>query len=549
MNRLTTLAALLGLSMAASATSQEEKALLKPRLKEATVTLGQETIKPAQDFEKWTYTRRVGDLEVGVRDGVITAFDAAGKKKWELPKVDQLAWLASDAKTVYMAARDAGEEALEVRRIDASTGQWVDPLRIPTGEKKDKTAEQACAAIADKDGLTVLTARVVRDRSSHDNGTMLAYRVTRFASGKAEPAWSQEYQSAGPREHPGAFLLSSPSQPDYANDSATPLLLMGSQVVVCAGPKEDILCIERASGKEAWRLARVWEFRRGFIGPSVWSHYLGRYGWREHDLELAEKGPLQERVAKEKARIEEQSGAVVAGPVLVNEGSNDPSLFVVVARSERSAWSGYLADAVVYELNDRGAPVGIATLPRMVNAGHCAIGSGGVTWGCTRGGFVRIAPNGQRSSQAGMLGGGDMLCRIDWYRQINAPTIKAWLTAGPAGDPIAFTESHAFRPLAGGYISKQGDHVYHFPMARVDLKNGSVESFVLNVPFDGDAPKPATNYSETADGIQAMGPHQIGVTWLQVAGGSLEVVIATPESAGAVRFSLSELGASKYENP
>jgi CheY-like chemotaxis protein len=151
-------------------------------------------------------------------------------------------------------------------------------------------------------------------------------------------------------------------------------------------------------------------------------------------------------------------------------------------------------------------------------------------------------PSSRRQDFDGMLGGSDMLSRIEWYRNPEIPEPAAWLVADPAGDPMACTASHAFRPLAGGYVEKKGERVYHFPIAKIDLVTGLSEFLTLNVPFEGDIPTPQKNFSGMPDGLHIHGPYMLGVTWLDVKGNTLEMVIGSPNKASSVRFSLADLG-------
>ncbi len=118
-------------------------------------------------------------------------------------------------------------------------------------------------------------------------------RVTCFQPGKSEVAWSHDYPSAGQRARPGAFLISAARYPDYAVDSIQALTAMGSKILVCAGPMEDLICLEQKAGAQVWRVPRIWEFTRGFIGPSVWSHYIGRFGFNDDDLKWATDAPSE----------------------------------------------------------------------------------------------------------------------------------------------------------------------------------------------------------------------------------------------------------------
>jgi hypothetical protein len=551
MNRFTLPAILLA---AAAVQARQDRAPLQPKVNDVTLTGSGRTLKPVRVHDTWTSAKRFGDLEIQLGQTSAKAVDAAtGKPAWEAVFKDEgpMRWLAADATSIYLAPQKSEEPPVTVRRLEAATGKWLDPIVIPPGEQKEKTAEWAGGLILLEGGALVLAVTLVDDPKIHDDGSLISYRVLRFGAGKPDPLWSKSFASAGSRERPGAYLFAS-RRPDYAVDGPVPLSLLGDRVVVCAGAKEDVVCLKLADGSESWRLPRIWEFRRGFIGPSVWSHYLGRWGLESHDFALAEKElgkarntslehhkAVKEMVAKVKARYENERGFIVAGPVAVP--GKKTSLFVVAGRSEPSPWAGYLADAVLYEISEGGEPVATAILPRMVNPGQQFMDGGGVLWGCPQAAFVRVVPTHQERG----FGPGeraDMLCRIDWYRNPQEPEPKAWwLKADPAGDPVAWTKTHAFRLFGDAYVEKKGDKVYHFPIGRVDLATGGVDVFTLHVPFDGEVPQPKTNYRGTEEQVHTYGPYLLGITWMEIVGDTLEVVLGVPGKASSVRFRLDDL--------
>jgi hypothetical protein len=291
---------------------------------------------------------------------------------------------------------------------------------------------------------------------------------------------------------------------------------------------------------------------------------LGDKILRANDLKLAAEGPgkdgfadpeylkkLRKEVNTAKASVAKDECALLAGPQVVPAGKGwngdlQHSIFVAVARSEKSPWAGYLADCTVYELNESGEPIGMVNLPRMVNGWQGMVDEQGLVWACPRDAMVKLTPSSNRQSMGGMLGGHDMLCRVAWYCQPESlPVPKAWLTAGPAGDPVTYTPTHAFRPAGGGYILKRGEQVYRFPFRMIDLKSTQSQTLTLSVPFDGEVPKPESNYSESDGQIRTFGPYLLGVTWLEVRGGILQIVLGTESGAAAVDFEITQDGSEK----
>jgi hypothetical protein len=540
------LASALSISVIASAQCcgrEGDKApTLRPRLAECTLSVGRRTLKPVRVIESWRYQHPAGAVTISVENQTVVASDAkTGKTAWKVASVDGLSleWLAADEHVAYFRARKAGkeheapeyEQPARIRRLQLHDHQWLTPLEVTKDKPKEKTADVVVAVLPHEQSLVVLTATVVDHSRFNNKGQVLHYRVTGFVPGQDAPAWSLSEHSAGSRSPPGAYLWA-PRRPDYAVESIQSLVALGSNVLVCMGPLEDVVCVEARTGKENWRISRIWEYRRGFIGPSVWAHHIARYGGEE------DSGYTKERINAE-------DNAIVAGPVAVPAGKNaqrEPqySIFVAVASSGRSPWAGYLADCVAYEVNESGKPIGIVTLPRMVNDWQRCTCDRGVIWACQRGAFVKLTASDYRQSMGEMLGGSDMLCHVAWYCQPEPPpSPKAWLTANPAGDPVAFSPAYAFRMAGGGYVVKPDDGVYRFPIRRLDLQTTQSEPLLLHVPFDGEVALPSTNYSQSEGTTHAFGPYMLGVTWLEVRGEVLQIVLGADSGACATEFDLA----------
>jgi len=136
----------------------------------------------------------------------------------------------------------------------------------------------------------------------------------------------------------------------------------------------------------------------------------------------------------------------------------------------------------------------------------------------------------------GRFGVPDLITTIEWYRQFTPAPVAAQLAAEPAGDPVAFTERYAFRPLGGGYIASFDDQVYHFPLAMIDLQSSLARTLLLNVPYEGEVIDPLAGIRGWSEPYKAEGPYLLGVTWLEISGATLRVVVATEYSVTAVDF-------------
>lgn len=508
---------------------------IRPLFDRATLSRGSTTLDPIaiRDTLRWDHV--VGGRCFAVYESRVAEVDSPGdQERWAAAtEGSHPVWLGAAAGIAYLQAfpltpygpnftRPAEQG---VRRLNLASGDWLAPLATEEGD--------VVSGFINSEKAVFVLSGSIPERSDAPR----SYRVRRFDGRGEAPVWEKQFTSAGGRPAPGAYLWGTRG-PDYASARLRGLTWLGERVLVCGGEQDDLVCLEAADGDEAWRLPRVWEFARGFIGPSVWSHYLSRFGL---DRWETDKTPGLEE-ARRAAVEAEQVCALVAGPAVVPYvgGRDAPgySVFVSVARGPRGGWSGYLSDCVMYELNEGGEPIGLACLPRMALPGW-ETGDGGVVWPCERGGFARLEPSESRSSQCGMLGGHDKLCRVSWYREMAPPAAQAWLRAGPAGDVLAFGHGRAFRTLAGGYLPRRHSEAYLFPLTAIDPGTGLDETLTLKVPFDGSVPPPETNYSSY--GAPGDSERTYSLRGLQVIGSTLRIWMENQGTDAGLEYDLSRL--------
>jgi hypothetical protein len=456
-----------------------------------------------------------------------------------------------------------GRPSGEVRRFDLRARQWLPPLRpaneAPAGLAVKYRSEVVEAVLADARRVVVLSYLVEEGAGPGREDRTVGYRLTAFPAGETTPAWTKAYASAGDRRASPGWLWAA-TKPDFAAAALRHLTRLGPDtLLVCAGAKEDLLALDWLTGQERWKQGRVWEYERSFIGPSVWEHRLGRFGkdareWEDPRPEAPDQAKPQapakpsrrERLAAARQEFDQRvEAAIVAGPEVValgGEGRPHFSVFVAVAKGPNTPWSGYLAECVVYELDELGEVTGTTTLPRLVEGRLAYPAGGGLVWGCQRQGLVRFSATSRGEAMLGRggLGSVDRRCRVDWYRELAPPRRKAWLMSDPAGDVACFADQTMIRVIEGGYVEKAGDRAYRFPLAVVDLAIGLHRTLVLTVPFTGNLPLPASNYSRSEAGTLAFGPYQLAVTGLRVEGRVLQVTLGTEGKAVGVDFDLGK---------
>ena len=143
-------------------------------------------------------------------------------------------------------------------------------------------------------------------------------------------------------------------------------------------------------------------------------------------------------------------------------------------------------------------------------------------------------------------GHGDGISHVNWLRRLPDEEPAAWLVTGKACDPVAFGDTHAFCLPAGGYIAREADSVFRFPIAAVDLSSGLDTELLLNVPFKGKMPIPTTNYSSTTlpDGTHSyrtLWHQESAITELHASGGQLEIVLGQEKWSASVKFDISKV--------
>jgi hypothetical protein len=408
--------------------------------------------------------------------------------------------------------------------------------------------------------MVVLTESWVEPERQLDQPKSMTYRVSSFRQGEEKPTWTKDFASGGTRPAPGVYFWAA-QMPDYASSDIQYLQWLGEDILVCAGEKDDVLCL-RTGGKTKWKLQRIWEYQRGFIGPSVWSHHIGRFGRDHWDTALDDAGKGdEERTPEERKRADEVRGAlakqreefnrqfecaIVGGPVIVPSTDKKVGaargIFVAVAKGPSSPYWGYLSDCIVYEISPEGRVEGMVNLPRMVNGRQFRVVGDGVIWACQQDALAKLAMDTSSGLRFyGGPGGSDLISRVAWYRQYAVPERKAWFKSGKLGDSIAFGARYAFRATGGGFIADKRTKIYSFPISIIDLTTGVDRTAILHVPFEGEFPLPTENVSRTEDATEAMGPYLLGVSYLRVDGEQLEIVLGRKGSAVGLAFDVKAL--------
>jgi hypothetical protein len=542
-----------------AASDEPANTAIVPQLDRCTLQFDGKTLKPSRSQAPWRQEYLAGNLRLVLEQRKALAVQADGKTKWtaESPDGKQLYWLAGDQSVAYLGGYQQDtkgrSEQLDspprVRRLDLTSGKWLADLPIGPDEKPvAKQTESVLSVLAGNKHVVVLSTSVYSEDDSDKAGQLASYRVTCFKKGEPKSLWSKSFRSAGTKKREGAILLSAARWPNSASSRVQHLSWLGDALLVCAGEMQHILCLERDTGQGRWWVDHIWQKERGFIGPSVWQHTLG--GSREGSPGEANKKKEGPELFKGETDTGIR-GAVIGGPVVVPILDTDGEekshhIFVAASRTRATRYADYLAQGTVYELDETGSFLSTANLPRLVQGERFHALPDGLVWACQQDALVKLAPSKHRGFIGMGPGGPDLITRIVWYRQMETDEPDAWLRSDKAGDPIAFTEKWAFRPLIGGYVLDESKPVYYFPISVIDLRTGLDRTMTLHVPFEGKLPKPTTNYSgfnrpSGKSGIHTMGPYIMAITQLRVEGKTLRVTLAMEKWSAVADFDVDEL--------
>lgn len=520
-------------------------ASVQPQLAKCSLRVGEEKLAPIDYSDIWVSEHRAGGIRYLVHEDKVVRPEPDGRGAWTTESEDGrlLHWRGADAGFAYLLGYGRSEKGYftgydsppRLRKLDLDEGAWLPDVPLPAATSEDSKPRAVVDVLADRGKVVVLTSiaegpgeRVVR------------YDLRCYRPDTQDPIWVKTLTAEPGRPEPGAYLRGIRG-PDYASAGIQHLSWMGDRLLVCAEARQPIFCLRADSGAEVWRLERVWEFQRGFIGPSVWSHYIGRFGVQQHELESGGKELQKLRRQFDKRFDCALIGGPVAVPLDFERHPDTHSIFVAVSKARHGDLAGYLADCVIYEFTDAAQPLSVANIPQMIEGTGCRVVSGGIVWKCQNDTFLKLKPakTGPHYSPGGDHSG--RITRVSWLRRAGYEEPSAWFIAGRARVPAAFGNDFAFCIPAGGYIIERDDTVYRFPITAVDLSTGLDQEMILEVPFAGDFTLPRTNISGSFDWsgpgtYRGHNPHEIAITALRAREGHLKIVLGTPEEAGSLKF-------------
>jgi hypothetical protein len=524
---------------------------------QAKLVLASSTFPVRRVRENWPFEKREGIYLIRLRDNVLEVLEFETLKRvWKETCSDgnEYRCIGANESTLYVIETNSkstnATADLSVLRWELSTGKKLETWLIATDSNDERSNSRLIGAIFKPSCVYLLTMLF----SNTDDFTPkpVSYRLTKFSDSLE---WSKSFESAGALETPDAFLLGTIG-PAVDGASTQTLVEMGAQIIVSAGPLENVMAINSQSGEIVWTIPRIWEYRRGFIGPSVWSYFLGRYGFEDHDIEMATKtleqiqeenkkqfsideeyfSAIKEQVQAAREKIESEPGWIIAGPVAIKTLSDDTRLFVVTAQSdENSSWSNYLANAIVYELGEDGRLIGMITLPRLLQPSDFVVLSDRIVWNCSDGATLEMFPSPNDFSK-------DTFIKINWKSASKVPEQRAWLRQGRYYLTRDYYGSHMFSLVEGGYLEQSDSQEIKFPIALTNLVSDEKRRLLLSLPFQGRAYTPRNNYSRSPNGWVTLSSYLFTIANIQIDETILSVAIVNEEKERMIlEFDISPL--------
>ena len=513
------------------------QAQITPRTDAITLDFGGTTLRPKRVISPWRAEVAAGSHRLVLTNRSVSEHDSkTDRARWTAIASEgyTLTWMASAGDIAYLSGAnpDVKKPADRLLRLDLKTGSWLPNIPIK---------DTLIAVMPGSRSVCVLTASLI-DAPFPQVKKMVSYQVINYWEPGLEPMWQREFTAEPEAGHAEAYLLAAQT-PIRANSNIQHLTKFSEDVVVCAGARQALIALNLKTGKTSWANGRIWEFQRGFVGPSVWSHFIARAGNQfDSGLELDAQ--------KSKAFDEKYSCSIVAGPLVVvdtNENSrlSGEHLFVAVARAEKGPYSTYLSDCVVYEIDKYHRIVSTAKLPRMIDGSQRLALPNRLIWGCANNALVSLSPYEKEITDE--PGSPDLTTFVSWYRQYVPYENEAWLSSDADSSLAAFGPRAIYRLHAGGFDMLSTDNTYQFPISKIDPLTGEERTLILRVPFTGKLNLPRTNFSRITLGsvsyTHAMGTYELAISQLTVDGPILKVTLVSDKWSATVVFDMDDAGA------
>jgi hypothetical protein len=543
------------LLLCAGIPASQDAASLRPRLEEVRLVVGHEQIAPVlaregvlDEFSKgaWRIEMRADALAIARSDGEAPSKTVSWKGA--LPRV-----LALEGDMAWIVNSEA--KAPTLMRLQLERGEWLPEwtlddktLRLPA--QTGLTSTVTC--VASYAGVLYALRRdeTVDERRAVHLRAIVVARLT--ASGK--PIWARSFACDSVTERPGAVLMA-PMLTAPAAGWPIELQFHDGGLLVCARGSTSLMLLDVEKGKMLWSIDRLWEYQRGFIGPSTWRHILGRFGM--HELQDPEGYTKEARAYWEERKREldrrEQAfraaydGAFAAGPFVVSksDGYRETRVFVLVSVSPRVEWPAQLAQHYVYEIDDFIDPCSVLPVPHNAYGWAAAVDEEGFTLALSQGAWARFSSSERRPGFGRPGNSPDCTTTMPWYRELTPTPREAWMTCDAACDAVDVEPELGVRVAGGGWIREKGESIFHFPLWLLDPRTGATRDVELLAPFDGRVEIPESSKGKERLPIHTWGWNGLAISGLRLSAGRLLVWLGNGSQLWCVGFDASKLAVTE----
>ncbi len=523
----------------------QDDAALTPKLNECRLVVGAKETAPLGAAAGILAETTQGSWHLRFSKGFVEIATSGADRapvKLGLPGEDFVEFPGTGSRTYFVDIEHGGNR---VEVLDLEKGTWAAHWVLDDEwlglEKKEGTEQQIVQILADDHALYVLREEF---GAASDRHVQKSRVVARLEPELGKLTWARRLPCAVDSREPGAVLLAPMRSGPMAGATAG-LALADHDLLLAFAGDERVMLWRAGNAEQAWSIERLWEFSRGYIGPSVWQHTFGRFGegpFMSASVDVAERRAAFEKVFR---------GSVVAGPFPIRGTSrgNGRSRLIAITALEPVAdgFGEYCAQFFAYEIDELGEPCAAVALPRGVLGWTACSDGDHVVAACDHGAWISIGS----ASSPDDIGGGfpgsgpDRVGQVRWYREPVPAQHAAWMECDPAGDPISLDARLGVRCAGGGRIEKPGERLFHFPLWLVDPRDGGVREVDLRVPFEGEMSAPTTNYQSDGKTMHTWGARGLGLTRLQLDGDRLLVWLANSKQVWKLEFDAREFVPAK----
>lgn len=475
---------------------------LQPKWHAATLTVGERSFPVWRIRDSWEVEKRIGNYLVRIQNSKIEVRDFGTLQPlWsETAKNDgKFLLVGDDLSSIYFYENrwkeDDSANELVILRREISTGQKLSDILIPLTDEEKKLVTKVVGSVVRADSSFWLTESFERSSFSLKQKS---FRLTRFSK---KQDWSIAFPSNG---LPRSLREFAPTSRNVDQFRADALIDMDKQLLVSAGPCDDLLAIHPITGKILWKLPKIWEFRQAYVG-GIWNpRTINRYGdcsisallgnpsSTDPILSANPAGPDSPTQASAspseemRKHIQEQLGWIIGGPFAIRKSRHreDWSIIVLSAIAEKySEWPSELADTVAYELNYRGDVNAMIKLPHLPDQGSMHALHDRVVGHSIDTIQFELFPT--RSADKKMFGDNPLL-RLNWVTEGTTQDRDVWLQQdASSNNPSIYFKSFAFRLKEGGFVIEEGVKQFQHPIVWKNHENASSGEMQVTLPFDG----------------------------------------------------------------